>query len=206
MSQPILWYVADPMCSWCWGFAPVIEALRENYREHLQVALLLGGLRPGTTDPVTPSFRAEILHHWQQVHARTGQPFRFEGALPDGFIYDTEPPSRAVLAAADLDGGKTYPMFRAIQQAFYAEGMNVTQDENLVRLASGIGLAAAAFRDALAGEAVRQKTLASFQRTRQWGVRGFPTLILQNAQGLRVLTPGYTPYEEIAQRLNDALG
>ena len=25
-----LLYVMDPMCSWCWGFAPVAEALAEQ--------------------------------------------------------------------------------------------------------------------------------------------------------------------------------
>jgi len=28
MSRHLV-YFADPMCSWCWGFAPAIEALAE---------------------------------------------------------------------------------------------------------------------------------------------------------------------------------
>ena len=27
-----LYYVADPMCSWCWGFAPELEAIRTDLR------------------------------------------------------------------------------------------------------------------------------------------------------------------------------
>jgi len=46
MNTPILWYFADPMCSWCWGFSPVIETLRDEYRERMKTALVLGGLRP----------------------------------------------------------------------------------------------------------------------------------------------------------------
>jgi putative protein-disulfide isomerase len=34
------------MYSWCWGFAPVIDAIKEAYADQLKVALLLGGLRP----------------------------------------------------------------------------------------------------------------------------------------------------------------
>ena len=56
-EQRILWYFADPMCSWCWGFAPVISAIEETYKNRLKVELVLGGLRPGTTEPVTPKFR-----------------------------------------------------------------------------------------------------------------------------------------------------
>ncbi len=77
MSTPILWYFADPMCSWCWGFSPAIEAVRDAYRKRMKIALVLGGLRPGTTEPMTPTTREEILHHWHAVHERTGQPFHF---------------------------------------------------------------------------------------------------------------------------------
>jgi len=91
MNTSILWYFADPMCSWCWGFSPVIETLRDEYRERMKTALVLGGLRPGTPAPMTMTERADILQHWRAVHARTGQPFRFDDALPDGFVYDTEP-------------------------------------------------------------------------------------------------------------------
>ena len=100
-QERILWYFADPMCSWCWGFTPAIGAIKESYSDRLKIALMLGGLRPGTTEPVTPKFREETLHHWQDVHKMTGQPFTFEGAMPEGFVYDTEPASRAVIAAAD---------------------------------------------------------------------------------------------------------
>ena len=93
-----LWYFADPMCSWCWGFSPVISVIKDVYADRLKVALLLGGLRPGTTEPMTAALREEILHHWQAVQRRTGQPFLFENAMPAGCVYDTEPPSRAEVA------------------------------------------------------------------------------------------------------------
>ena len=86
------------MCSWCWGFMPVIERVRNDYDQRLKVELLLGGLRPGTEHPLPAAQRQQIIGHWHAVHRLTGQPFRFERAMPDGFIYDTEPASRAVVA------------------------------------------------------------------------------------------------------------
>ena len=41
-------YFADPMCSWCYGFSPVVRALRPRYAEVLPIRLIMGGLRPGT--------------------------------------------------------------------------------------------------------------------------------------------------------------
>jgi putative protein-disulfide isomerase len=59
----IVWYVADPMCSWCWGFTPVIDAIEATYRDRLTGTMAMGGLRPGTTAPMPAAQREEILHH-----------------------------------------------------------------------------------------------------------------------------------------------
>jgi putative protein-disulfide isomerase len=46
MSARLL-YVMDPMCSWCWGFAPVAEALIAQARRPVCTRLVPGGLRTG---------------------------------------------------------------------------------------------------------------------------------------------------------------
>ena len=46
-------YVMDPMCSWCYGFAPVIKRLVAEQEGTLQFKLVMGGLRPGTEKPRT---------------------------------------------------------------------------------------------------------------------------------------------------------
>ena len=136
------------MCSWCWGFMPVIERVRNDYDQRLKVELLLGGLRPGTEHPLPAAQRQQIIGHWHAVHRLTGQPFRFERAMPDGFIYDTEPASRAVVAVSKLSPDATFAFFRAIQSAFYVEQRNVTQASVLSELAVHVGLEAQTFLDA----------------------------------------------------------
>jgi putative protein-disulfide isomerase len=202
MSTPILWYFADPMCSWCWGFTPVIETLRNDYHEHMKVALVLGGLRPGETAPMTAARREEILHHWREVHALTGQPFRFEGALPDGFVYDTEPASRAVVTVGGLDPALIFALFKAIQTAFYAMGRDVTQSAVLTDLAAGLGVDANAFMQAFDGDAARARTRAHFRQARQAGVRGFPALILQQDAQLHSVSNGCQPLETVRESID----
>lgn len=202
---PILWYFADPMCSWCWGFSPVVEALRDEYRERMKIALVLGGLRPGETAPMTAARRADILHHWHAVHARTGQPFRFDGALPDGFVYDTEPASRAVVAVGGLDPALIFAMFRAIQSAFYAEGRDVTQPDMLAELAAELGVDAARFLAAWGSEDAHRKTRAHFKQARQAGVSGFPTLIVQREARLTPVSQGCQPLEAVREAIEGCL-
>jgi len=204
MSAPILWYFADPMCSWCWGFSPVIETLRGEYRERMKIALVLGGLRHETT-PMTAAGRDEILHHWHQVHQRTGQPFRFEGALPEGFVYDTEPASRAVVTIGGIEPTLIFPLFKAIQTAFYAEGRDVTQPGVLADLSAGLGVDAAAFLSAFDSDATRAKTQAHFKQARQAGVRGFPALILQQDAQLHPISNGCQPLDAVREALDRSL-
>lgn len=205
MSEKILWYIADPMCSWCWGFAPVIEAIRHEYGGRLKAELLLGGLRPGTKDPMTSTQREEILHHWRTVQRATGQPFCFEGAMPEGFIYDTEPASRGVVAVSSINPKVTFPFFKAVQSAFYVGQLDVTNAAVLMQLAANVRLNAQRFLDVFESDTAKKQTLDHFNKARQWGVHGFPTLVMQNAAGYSPLTTGYRSFEELRPQLDEWL-
>lgn len=201
-SERILWYFADPMCSWCWGFTPVIGAIKEGYSDRLKIALMLGGLRPGTTEPVTPKFREEILGHWRDVQRMTGQPFAFEGALPEGFVYDTEPASRAVIAVAGIDPAAIFPYFKSVQAAFYTEGRDVTRAGTLADLAAQHNIDKPLFLERFESGEVRDMTRTHFRLTREAGVRGFPTIVLQAESGHKLLTNGCRPLVELRPELD----
>ena len=63
MVGPHLIYFADPMCSWCWGFAPVAEAIRQRLGDALPIRLMMGGLRPGTTKSLDEAGKRTIREH-----------------------------------------------------------------------------------------------------------------------------------------------
>ena len=201
MNEKILLYVADPMCSWCWGFMPVIERVRNDYDQRLKVELLLGGLRPGTAHPLPAAQRQQIIGHWHAVHRLTGQPFQFEDAMPAGFIYDTEPASRAVVAVSKLTPEATFVFFRTVQFAFYVEQRNVTQPSVLSELSVEVGLEAQAFLHVFESQMARDITQAHFQKARQLGVHGFPTLIGWHAGSYALISSGYCSFEELNPKI-----
>ena len=98
MTAPHLIYFADPMCSWCYGFSPVMEDIRRAFGRALPVRLVMGGLRPGTETPMTQEAKDSLRGHWTHITEATGLPFG--GAVLDdpGFLYDTDPAARAVHA------------------------------------------------------------------------------------------------------------
>ncbi|WP_025042238.1 DsbA family protein [Nitrosospira briensis] len=202
MSERKLWYVADPMCSWCWGFSPVIEVIQREYGGRFEVELLLGGLRPGAKQPMLPTQREQILHHWRAVQQRTAQPFRFEGAMPEGFVYDTEPASRGVVAVSLINREAIFSFFKMVQSAFYVEQQDVTNPIVLSQLAARVGIDAQQFGQAFESDIAKRLTLEHFQKASQWGVHGFPTVIGQSGADYRLLNTGYCSLDELRPKLD----
>ena len=201
-SPATIWYFVDPMCSWCWGFSPVMDQIKETYGDHLKVAMMLGGLRPGTTEPMTQESREEIFHHWQEVQKLTGQFINSDGALPEGFVYDTEPACRAVVAVSEINVESTLPYYKKVQRAFYLEQKDVTDAKVLAELASELSINPADFIDHFDGDKARDKTQLYFQQTRKMGVRGFPTLVIQSGSEFKLIANGYQPFERLKTEID----
>ena len=123
--MPRLIYVADPMCSWCYGFGPELAALLEGL-PGLPIEVVVGGLRPYAKNPMSAEQKAEIRGHWATVAERSGLPFALEGLERENFVYDTEPACRAVVSARMLAPETTLYVLHEIQRAFYAQGLDTT--------------------------------------------------------------------------------
>ena len=198
MKDGQLVYVADPMCSWCWGFSPVIDSVRDHFGGKLPVRLLLGGLRPGTTEAMDEATKSMISEHWGHVQERTGQPFDFAFFDRERFVYDTEPPSRAIVAARQNSLDTAFDLIKRIQSAFYAENGDVTDRDILGDLAVESGMDREAFAELFDSEEMKQETLDDFAASRRAGINGFPALIAgSDSEGYEVITIGYRPWEEV---------
>lgn len=204
-------YVADPMCSWCWGFSPVIQAIGRQIEAYVPqpgerkptLTPVMGGLRPLTRQAMSDDDKAKISHHWQEVAQRSGQPFDMTFFERDGFVYDTEPACRAVCLVRKLRPDAVMGFLERIQRAFYAQGSDITDTDILAALANeAAGLEPDLFRSQFTDVAMAYETSGDFHAARQLGVTGYPTVILQNGNQLALLTQGYQGYDA----LKDAIG
>jgi putative protein-disulfide isomerase len=201
-GQTRLVYFADPMCSWCYGFAPVIEALADRFEDRLPIHVVMGGLRAGNTEPMSEEDKATIREHWTRVAAMTGQPFDMSFFDRQGFVYDTEPACRAVVTARRLMPRMALPFMARIQQAFYAENRDMTAAKEIALVAEEAGFDRAEFGAAFAGYETRSETVRDFMTAEALGIRGFPTLIAgSEGRGYALLTHGYRPLEDLAEPL-----
>ena len=172
MKGPHLVYIADPMCSWCWGFSPAIDAIQAGFGTELPIRLLLGGLRPGTDTEMDSSDRADVRAHWEHIREASGQTFDFGFFDRARFVYDTEPASRAVVVMRRRGMDLGLAALKRIQSAFHTD-----------------------FQD----ESARRETHTDFAIARKAGVRGFPTLIAGTGKDGRysLVTNGFQPATRI---------
>ena len=197
MSTQLL-YFADPMCSWCWGFSPVIDTVRQRFGDQLPMQLILGGLYPGTKNALDEASKQTIREHWVHVHDASGQPFDFSFFEREDFVYDTEPPSRAIVAVRHSNPELAFPFLKTVHRAFYTENKDVTDREVLCDLAAQAGLSRETFATALDSEEILRETHRDFAIARQAGINGFPTLLVgSDSQGYGIVTHGYQPSEKI---------
>lgn len=202
-------YVGDPMCSWCYGFGAPLDALLADPQDAapLQLALVMGGLRPFTTEPITPERADELAGHWHHVEVASGQPFTpapNTAIHAPGFIYDTEPASRATVTVRSLWPQHVWRYFKAVQDAFYAGGRNVTDPGVLADIAESLGLPRKDFGIAFASQEMRDATMQDFQQSQAWGIRGFPTLIAEHGDHLHLVGSGFMPIDKLREALAGA--
>jgi len=209
MSDKEIIFVGDPMCSWCWGFAPALEGINAMAEGRAAVSVVTGGLRAGETRLMDDKAKDFIRHHWEEVHQASGQPFDFSLFERDDFVYDTEPACRAVVIVRSANPDAAVPFFTALHRAFYAENRDITQAEVLADIAEPFGLPRETFLEAFADSNIRTATQADFNYARQLGVSGFPTVVCrQSTPGgdqWAYLTVGYRPLAAIEPILEEWL-
>jgi putative protein-disulfide isomerase len=182
MSESTLHYIYDPMCGWCYGAAPLIEAARAV----APIQAHAGGMMMGPQRrPVTPELRRFVVEHDQRIAHLSGQPFGAgytDGLLNDtAAVLDSEPPITAILAAEQV-AGQGLALLARLQKAHYVEGRRVAERQVLGDLAAEIGIDRAGFErayDEAAGPAAKEHVAATRALMNRLGATGFPTLALE---------------------------
>ena len=193
-------YFADPMCSWCYGFGPVVNELVQRFDGRLGLRVVMGGLRAGQAEPMRDKDRDYIRGAWAQVHDASGRPFDPAFFARERFTYDTEPACRAVVTMRRLDPQRTLSFLDQVSSAFYAANCDITNADVLADLAAETGVDRATFFAELTSPTNRDETVQDFLMAKQSGVEGFPLLAAgSEVTGYALITHGYRPIDGLPE-------
>lgn len=177
MKEPVLYYVYDPMCSWCWGYRATWLKLSELLVDKVSVQYQLGGLAPDSDVPMPGDLQQMLQSTWHKIHGQLGSQFNFDfwsECVPQRSTY---PSCRACLIAREE--GKEKEMLFAIQKAYYLQAKNPSLKETLIELAGNIGLNVDEFESKLITIEMNKKLEQEIGSSRQLPIQGFPSLVLE---------------------------
>ncbi|NLR75660.1 DsbA family protein [Leeia aquatica] len=180
MNDPLLHYVYDPLCGWCYAASPLVKAAVAN---GIGIKLHGGGLW-GIPTSLVAEKRSHIQMNDQRIAELTGLPFEpayLNKLLDDpATIFWSHPTIAAVLAAGALRNGADLDMLHAIQTGHYVQGRKVVEEGVLANLAIQIGLAADDFATTIRNIHVAEHIHNSRHLMTLHGIKGFPGFVLEH--------------------------
>ena len=186
MPAKTLYYIMDPMCSWCYGFSAVLRQLVNALPPDVHLRYVMGGLAADADGPMPEETRRYVQEQWRLVRQRTGAAFNWDFWTECEPRRSTYPACRAVISAGRIAPEKIPPMAAAIQRAYYHEARNPSLNATLVELAAEIGIDADDFRALLADPQTDALLREDFALRDKLGVSSFPSLRLDNSTGAPV--------------------
>lgn len=176
-----LYYVYDPMCSWCWGYQPTLQLITQALAEHhIPFTKVLGGLAPDSDSAMPNEMQAAIQGYWHKIHDLLGTPFNHDFWSQNTPRRSTYPACRAVLIARQR--GLEDQMNQAIQHAYYLHARNPSDHRVLVDLAGQLGMDTEKFSESLNSAQTHTELLNELALARAIGGNSFPSWILQQGE------------------------
>ena len=204
-----LYYIHDPMCSWCYAFKPVYQALLKQLPDSVSSVSLLGGLAPDTDQPMPLEMQQQLKATWQRIEQQVpGIHFNYdfwEQAEQTRPRRTTYPACRAVIAARQINPGKEAAMIEAIQNAYYQQARNPSDPDTLTAIAQETGLKADQFSRHLHAPETQHILDQEIARSRQLNISSYPSLVLQTHDQATSVSIDYNSHRNILNTINSIL-
>jgi len=200
MIKDTIYYVYDPLCSWCYGFSPVIKKLKNVYQDQIDFQVISGGMQSGERKQPVSAIRDYLKGAYKNVTERTGVVFgdKFMTVLEDGNrMLDSIPPSIALSVIKDKKPEEALNFAATIQEAIYYDGMDWNSVEAYYPYLEKYDIDAEDFKMNFEDPVYKEKTLEDFKMAANFGVTGFPSVILKKDDNYYMIAQGFVPFEQL---------
>jgi putative protein-disulfide isomerase len=208
--KAILYYLHDPMCSWCWGYQPVWNELQEELPENVQVEYVAGGLAADSNDVMPLAQQKMIQRHWQTIEKKLGTVFNYDFWQKNSPRRSTYNACRAVIAAHKQ--GFQQAMITAIQQGYYLRALNPSDIDTLILLAKELYkknenlFNIDRFIDDLSASEIDEELSRQINLARSLSQQGFPALVLEVRGVKHTIAVDYFEHQKTLQNIIDKVG
>jgi len=197
-----LYYIHDPMCSWCYAFDSSLTALQKELPDFIRIKKIVGGLAPDTTNPMSFELQQKIQQTWRRIEQTVPNiQFNNEFWIINTPVRSTYPACRAVLAARQQGADFEDKMIGAIQTAYYQMAKNPSLQSTLLKCALDVGLDADRFTNDITSDEIEEELQNEIRIARKLGVISYPSLLLEHNGGLFPVTVDYLDHETMIREI-----
>ncbi len=213
---------ADPVCTWCWGTAPVTRAIEHCYGDRVVInyvmvkmvddirtfserRLQIGG------DDIALSNR-NMANAWLEASRVHGMPVEAKGfRLFDEEHRTTAPQCLAYIAAEMFcekrEGGpqKAHRYLRAVQQTTAAEAVRTCSFATLADIAATVGIEPEYMRTAMESDEAHRRLSRGEQQAAHYEVQSTPAFLLEY-KGKELIIQGYTTFGTLREAMEKLTG
>jgi|TARA_B100000700_G_scaffold203127_1_gene223365 putative protein-disulfide isomerase len=187
-----LYYVHDPMCSWCWAFRLSLNTLIEELPKEINIIRLLGGLAPDSDLPMPENTREYVLQNWRAIEKQVPETkFNYDFWEKCKPRRSTYPACRAVIAARKQKDVFDTAMTLAIQEAYYLEARNPSDYETLINLAEEIGADKNKFSKDVRSTETDKILEEEIQQSKSLDLKSLPSLLFIDGERKIRIEPDY---------------
>ncbi len=202
-STKQLYYIHDPMCSWCWGFSKTWSKVKKKLNSDIETIYVLGGLAPDNNEIMDERMREYVQMNWKKIEKRIpGTRFNYNFWQECQPRRSTYPACRAVLATNNQDKNLEPNMINKIQQGYYLQAKNPSEDDVLVGFANELCLDIKRFRIDLNSEETNKKLMQNIELAGSLNIYGFPSLILHANNTSKHIVIDYNDDISILNQIN----
>jgi len=200
--KPTLYYVHDPMCSWCWAFHKTWLEVQKTIESEIDIEYLVGGLAADSDEPMPLAMQNTIEGYWRVIQTKVpGTEFNFDFWKENQPRRSTYPSCRAVLAVKQIDPSKEQVMIHGIQKAYYLHAQNPSDISVLANVAESIHINRDEFLININSEHVEKELQRDIVHARSIGAQGFPSLILKRNKKINFINIDYNSAQYITNQL-----
>lgn len=184
----ILYYIHDPMCSWCYAFDRVLKQIQSQLPQSIKLVKILGGLAPDSKEPMPGSLVNTLKMNWKKIEETVSHiQFNDDFWKNNQPLRSTYPACRAVLTATKQAPDLEDKMITQIQWAYYKNAENPSLDATLLDCAKRIGLNEKTFISDYQSQWINNQLLQQIDFARGLGVASYPSLCLEiDGQNLEI--------------------
>ncbi len=199
-----LYYIYDPMCSWCYAFDPILKQIESNLPVGIDLVKIVGGLAPDSSDPMQNSLAVMIQNNWKKIEQTVPHiQFNFDFWKKNQARRSTYPSCRAVLAAKKQSANYEDKMLNQIQWAYYKNAENPSLDKTLINCAIQIGLDDHLFTLDYKSKFINDQLLQQISFSRSIGISSYPSLCLEKNNHYLALKINYNDANAIIKQIPD---